>query len=475
MRMAFIWSLVVLLLTVVTSPGVAQEAEAIRKELEVMRKNFEKMQSDYQKSMDAMAERLRRLEAEGAARAVAPAAGTVVQTAPVAGQIITAQTPPSTMDIIRPREPFKLSTQRGPGQFLFDMGIAGDLVGNITQNNVDRADAGTFRERENRFFPREVELSLFGQIDPYARGEVRIEAGQEGADAEIGLALAEAHLTLLTLPFNTQAKLGRMRARYGWANQFHAHDLPWVDVPNVYRRYFGEEGLLENGLEASWIPGLPFFLEALVGVFNGDNEEAFGRGKIKTPLITGRLRTFFELGDEHGLQLGASVASGLTAGRESHTLPGVDVRYKYRPTGWTHPLLTFGGEAIWSLREQKFDALQLVDTDGDDIPDTEVFVGFRTRDRTRFGAYLYGEVQPFKRWAGGVRYDYTESLIAGTENAIQPYVTFWPSEFLRFRLGYKHTGRTQDQGFSTESTARTFGEVFFQATFVLGAHPAHPF
>ena len=430
----------------VASPGLAQDADAIRRELEQMRK-----------TMEMMTERLRRLESEHAARAATPAPGTVVQTAPVAGPIITAQTPPSTMDLIRPREPFKLSTQRGPGQFLFDMGIAGDLVGNLTPRTVDRANAGTFRERENRFFPREVELSLFGQIDPYARGEVRIEAGEEAAGPEIGVTLAEAHLTLLTLPFNTQAKLGRMRARYGWANQLHAHDLPWIDVPNVHRRYFGEEGLVENGGELSWIPGLPFFLEVLGGVFNGDNETSFGFGKIKKPLITGRVRTFFELGDQHGLQLGASVAGGVATDRGRTTIPGLDVRYKLRPMGWTHPLLTLGGEAMWSRRSEEFTG------------------EIGRRNRNRFGGYLYGEVQPCKQWAGGVRYDYVESAIAGREHAISPYVTFWPSEFLRFRLGYKFTERSQDAGFSTDFSARSFSEVFFQATFVLGAHPAHSF
>src|SRR2546422_6378186 len=51
---------------------------------------------------------------------------------------------------------------------LFDIGIAGDFVGNLTQKNVEKAQGGTFAGQENRFFPREVELSLFGQIDPYA-------------------------------------------------------------------------------------------------------------------------------------------------------------------------------------------------------------------------------------------------------------------------------------------------------------------
>ena len=51
--------------------------------------------------------------------------------------------------------------------------MAGDFVGNLTQNNVQQAQGGTFSGLENYFFPREIELSLFGQIDPYARAGKR--------------------------------------------------------------------------------------------------------------------------------------------------------------------------------------------------------------------------------------------------------------------------------------------------------------
>jgi hypothetical protein len=50
------------------------------------------------------------------------------------------------------------------------------------------------------------------------------------------------------------------------------------------------------------------------------------------------------------------------------------------------------------------------------------------------------------------------------------------SEFLRFRLGYKHTERDNRETFNAnDASGRTADEVFFQATFILGAHPAHPF
>jgi hypothetical protein len=116
------------------------------------------------------------------------------------------------------------------------------------------------------------------------------------------------------------------------------------------------------------------------------------------------------------------------------------------------------------------------DTDGDGVADTTV-TDKRTRDR--FGWYLYGEVQPWRRWSLGARYDNTQfPEDPGREWAFGPYVTFWPSEFLRFRLGYKHTersGQTRDQFNLNGGSARTVDEILFQASFILGAHPAHPF
>ena len=467
-------------------PGMAaaQDTEALRKELEQMRKQFETMKDGYEKAINQLSDRLKTIEARPPAPAATPAAatpGTPTTVPAVASrdQMLSQAQPGITInpaELARPREPVSLYERRGAGQLLFDMGIAGDFVANFTQRNVDKANAGTFSGRENRFFPREVELGLFGQIDPYARAEVRIETGEEPNEpGELTLKLAEAHLTLLTLPFNTQLKMGQVRNRFGLLNQLHAHDRPFIDSPNVLTRFLGEEGLVERGAELTWVAPLPFFLEGLVGVFNGDNEDSFGRGKLSEPLVTGRLRAFFELGDSSAIQVGASVANGETPERRRNTLLGFDAKYKYRPVGWQHPLLTVLGEMIYQNR--RINVLG-EDTDGDGVQDTPD----QTRTRNRWGWYLGGEVQPFRtgqlsRWAAGFRYDWTEFPIQrGHEWAAGPYLTFMPSEFLRFRLGYKHTERDKRDGFTdNESSARKVDEILFQATFILGAHPAHPF
>jgi len=464
----------------VPGEAVAQDTEALRKELEQMRRQFETMKDGYEKAINQLSDRLKMLESRPTAPAVAPAAaapGTAVPAVASRDQMLSQAQPGITInptELARPREPFSLYERRGAGQLLFDMGVTGDFIANITQRNVDKANAGTFSGRENRFFPREIEISLFGQIDPYARAEVRFEAGEEDA-GEIAVHLAEANLTLMTLPFNTQLKMGQLRNRFGLLNPIHEHDRPFIDQPNVLTRFLGDEGLVERGAELTWVAPLPFFLEALVGVFNGDNETAFGYGKLTQPLVTGRLRTFFELGDSSAIQLGASVANGDTPERHRNTLLGFDAKYKYKPEGWQHPLLTLLGEMIYQNR--RINVLG-EDTDGDGVPDTPN----EKRTRNRWGWYLGGEVQPVRtgswsRWAAGFRYDWTEFPIQrGHEWAAGPYLTFMPSEFLRFRLGYKHTERDKRDGFTdNESSARKVDEILFQATFILGAHPAHPF
>ena len=466
----------------VSTPAAGEEAEALRQEMARMRQRFEAMQEEYRKALQSMGERLQRMEARPQTAATKPVivqapAGSPSEAPPPAGA-------PTLMDLVRPRAPFALAARTGRGQLLFDIGVGGDFIANLTGRRVERDDAGTFEGRENRIFPREVELLLFGQIDPYARGEVRIEAAEEFEDGEreLHVTLAEAHLTLLTLPLDTQLKLGRMRPRWGLLNERHQEALPQPDRPNVLRRFFGEEQLVENGGELTWVAPLPFYLETLVGVFNGDNEEAFGHGSLRDPLVTARVRTFFELGRMGALQVGASGAWGrgvqeleledagagtvedVEARGRSHVY-GVDLKHKYTPEAWRHPLLTLGGEALFSHRR----AAVADDPDGDGVETAER----RTRDR--WGWYVFGEVQPWRRWAGGVRYDWTQfPLEPGREWAVEPYVAFMPSEFLRFRLGVKHTERTA-AAVEALGGPRTFTEVFLQGTFILGAHPTHPF
>jgi hypothetical protein len=464
-------SITALLVIAPSAHGAASELETLREELQKTQANFQKlleMQQQTQRKMEELQQKLEAIEASRAGGAQhsempqtptpATAAAPAPSSPPTTAQVPQAGGLPSVMELARPREPFALYRERGPGQLLFDMGVTGDFVGDFTSSRVQDAQMGTFTGFENRFFPREVEMSFFGQIDPYARAEVRVEGAQEfdNGSRKFNVHLAEANLTLQTLPFGTQAKLGLMRNRFGLSNEVHEHDLPQTDRPDVMRRFLGDEGLVETGAEFTWVPPLPFYLQVLGGVFNGDNDVIAGWGRFSGPLGTGRLRSFVESERYGAVQFGISGATGETPDQQRTALLGFDVKYKYTPEGWRHALVTVGGEALYFNRKVL----------------TEDENGSRLQTRERWGMYTYAELRPWERWAGGLRFDWSQFPDSpGQSWALGPYMTFMPSEFLKFRLGYKYTDY---------SAATTFGktnasEVLFQASFILGAHPAHPF
>jgi hypothetical protein len=464
------------------APAHAQDPASLRRELEQVRQQFEAMKEQYQKAIDNLTERLQRLEAAPPpAPTAVPAAPGAPPVPPVAATPAPAPTGrPSLADLARPREPFALYERRGAGQLLFDMGVTGDFAGSVTSKSVEKARVGSIPGEENRFAPREIEVSFFGQIDPFARAEVRIEAGDElEADGtrSLGVSLAEANLTLLTLPWGTQLKLGRMRNRFGYLNEFHQHDRPFIDNPNVYVQFFGDEGLAEDGAELAWVAPLPVYLQAIAGVFTGDNDVAFGAGTFRNPLVTGRLRTFFEPTDTLAVQLGVSGATGGTTDDQHASYAGVDLKLKYTPETWRHPLLTAGGELMFAHRRNLLAPA---------APEPAALLTRRLRQepgeptepeppayerRDAYGYYVWGSVQPWSRWILTLRYDWTEYPTGpGHEWAIGPSISFFTTEFLRFRLGYKHTERS-----GVGTGPRTSDEVLFQGTFILGAHPADLF
>jgi hypothetical protein len=462
-------SIAALLVIAPSARGATSELETLRQELQKTQADFQKLLEMQQQTQRKMEELQQKLESIEASRPAAPA---TVQAPPAPGQApgpataaapeppqppqTTAQAPqggglPSLVDLLRPREPFALYRERGPGQLLFDMGVSGDFVGDFTTSRVQNAQMGTFTGFENRFFPREVEMSFFGQIDPYARGEVRIEGAEEfdNGSRNFNVQLAEANLTLQTLPYATQAKLGLMRNRFGLLNEIHEHDLPQTDRPDVLRRFLGDEGLVETGSEFTWVPPLPFYLQVLGGVFNGDNDVIAGYGRFSNPLATGRLRSFVESERYGAVQFGVSGATGETSNQKRTMLLGADAKYKYTPDGWRHALVSLGAEALYFQAPQE-----------------------DSQSARRWGMYTFAELRPWERWVGGLRFDWTQFPDSpGHEWALEPYITFMLSEFLKFRLAYKYTNYSEGSPFGKTNAS----EVLFQASFILGAHPAHPF
>src|SRR5256885_1178837 len=124
---AFVMVLVWLVVALAPSFAHAQDAEALRREIEQLRRQ----QEQYQKSIESLSQRLQRLESQPPPTSAQPSAP-APPLAQAPSNPSSQMTPLSPMDLARPRQPFGLYQQRGAGQLLFDMGVTGDFIGNLT-------------------------------------------------------------------------------------------------------------------------------------------------------------------------------------------------------------------------------------------------------------------------------------------------------------------------------------------------------
>jgi len=317
--------------------------------------------------------------------------------------------------------------------------VPDDLTGHNDKLYALHSDTGEHNTNDLQL--RELELGFQGVIDPYARADFFV--GIHGEE----LHLEEGYMTILNLPGSLQSRLGKFRVDFGRANKVHRPEYYLVDYPNMVKNFLGDEGLASVGVEGSYILPIDTYVELTGQVMTGaEGSPSFAEND--NYIYLGHLKTFFDLNENHSLEIGGTYARGKydTEHNLSGDLAGFDVTYRWDPTDDPYSSFILQGEAIFSRRDLH-----------------------ETSDKLKScGYYLFGQYQLSRRWYLGLRYDYSEYPYNNREyeRAYSAAVSFWPSEFSRFRLQYTHTDRT----FGEDSNS-----IFLQTTFTLGPHGAHQF
>jgi hypothetical protein len=334
--------------------------------------------------------------------------------------------------------------------------VFGDFVARLDDRRVGEdlfpEEGAAVEEGENlgdRFSLRETELDLRADVDPFAKG-VLIATLAEEEPGEFVAEVEEGYVLFTALPKNLQAKVGRFRSAFGRNNLLHTHDLPQTSRPLPIRGFLGPEGDVVNGASLSYLVPNPFDapLEITAQVFNGENEAILAGGESRHPAILGHVRWFQDLTENQFFEVGASDLIGYADARKDDVsnLAGIDLLYKWRPRALgEYRSLVADAEAFWLHRQRpeqdSIDAL---------------------------GAFAYVQYQPSKNWYFGVRADFAESPVSEFDRAwgASAYVSWYTTEFLRFRLTYEHLERNFDDELDT---------LMLQVTWVFGSHPAEPY
>jgi len=323
---------------------------------------------------------------------------------------------------------------------------------------------------DDRLFMRTMELEFRSAVDPYADAvailSLENEAGNGfSADLEEGYVVVKRLPVLETAPLGLKLKLGRYRAPIGSANRIHMHDLPWTTRPLPISRLLGSENgeFFESGYNAVGADAeviLPTIVSGAVMELNADvvdgaNIAVTGNDRHR-PAYLAHYNLFFTAHDTHDFNLGAS---GYFEPGAHHTgLVGADFLYKWKPiTAGEFHSVVLGGELLWAKRQFA------IDTDGDGMPDQEA-------RSSPLAWYAFGQVQLSWHVYLGARYDYAQDIVddhVATQLAAG-YLSYYTSEFLRFRVGYEHR-------WSDLPAEDNVNSAIAEVNVVFGSHPTEPY
>jgi hypothetical protein len=315
--------------------------------------------------------------------------------------------------------------------------VIGELIWKMNHNKHVDGD--------NPFNLSALEIAIQSAIDPHSRADIFFHYKDGQIEAE------EAYATLYRVPFDfLQTKAGKFKTSFGKVNAMHHHEQPWVDTPYMIQNFFGEEGISGTGLSAkAVIPLGDVYSELILQGFNDENKRSFSGGTSGKLLYNGRFRAYMDLTDASNLELGLSHLQGYNnADCTGMTkINGLDLTYRWRPGERAkYNSLLLRGEALFSERQN---------------PHAPVI--------NSKGCYGFAQYQLNRNWYLGGRYDYSEFpdlLNAVNEKAWSAILTYYPSEFMSYRLQYKSTER---------SYASKLNGLFLQLQFNIGPHGAHEF
>jgi hypothetical protein len=370
------------------------------------------------------------------------------------------------------------------GLFNPDISAAADFITSYSRlnNNVN-------------FTMRDIELMLQSNIDQVGRAYIVLNAGTDldpinktSIFGDVSVGVEEAAIATTALPYGLVLKGGEFFADFTRLGKVHTHDRPFVDGPSSVQNIIGGE-TKSRGFELSWLPPSGHYLRLTAGLvdnigadmpangkltlLNGTQESAYA-DRLNRPLQSlmgyGRAATLFEIGKGAVLHVGADYAQSSQSTKRQ--IATADVKLEWQPNPASYDMFEAGGEVLWTKESGR-------------LATDAYFGGNPFATSSASGGYVYAQYRIGKAWAPGIRVDYTQTQAfdqldlngGGIADSVErqtskiwtysAYLTYWASEFNRFRLQVNYVD--SDQPLAT-GKGRNDWQIFLQWTAIMGAH-----
>lgn len=329
-----------------------------------------------------------------------------------------------------------------------EISVTGDAYGQGVFND----DGFTGNARTGGYF-RVLGLHFQSNLDPFSFAKVAVEINPEGIE------LGEAYATWTEVIKNVSMTAGKFRQQFGVVNRWHAHGLDQFDFPLPLTTILGGDGLNQTGLSFEWLmPSLWANANSLtLEVTNGQNDQLFSGEMFSFPSILAHLKNYYDITPNTYLELGFTGLAGKNNFRGydenglkvledncSTYVGGIDFTLMWEPLNQAHyHSFLFRSEFYYAHKELLND-----------------------RKIKAWGGYAYGEYKFNERFYSGIRFDYSLPFVEDNNGKnmtqIVPYITWWQSHWVRFRLQYNYlTGNALNPAVNI---------LLLQLTWAMGPH-----
>jgi hypothetical protein len=236
----------------------------------------------------------------------------------------------------------------------------------VTFSDPNKIDFDKIGDRQSKGFNlTSFDLSLSGETAEFPlKFAMFLTFTQDSASIEEAFLFFHKLGEFTPILSDFQATVGQFRAKFGELNQIHDHEWFLDDMPLIYVKFLGPDGVHLLGAEVTYQPPISPFIQFALSVQSKGTLSGYPAATANTPptfalestddvVIFPRVETFFDLTDTADLALGVSGAIGKNKpNSDDHTyLIGGDVLYRWKSGAQSYPYIRWLTEGIWAVRQ----------------------------------------------------------------------------------------------------------------------------
>lgn len=321
-----------------------------------------------------------------------------------------------------------------------EISVTGDFLFSTRQD--------TTSDQSSDFDFRTLGIHIESWLDPYTRFKAAIPVTE--SDTKLG----EGYITLYNIADGLNLTLGKFRQQFGVVNRWHKHGLDQVDFPMALRQIFGSGGLNQSGLSLDWLmpPAKNASQQLTFQVTDASNSRLFDENARNRPSLLAHYKNYRDLSKDTYLEWGLSGLLGFNdewdiqggTGQNSSemtTVLGADLTILWEPTEkMRYRNVEWRSEAYWLNKD-----ILAPDGSGSDTINAWGLYSYlqtkisRTIEVGIRGDFYVPDTKSYANLSGSLS---LSPLVVTGDNPylwqISPYITWWQSPFVKFRVEYNH-------------------------------------